>query len=216
MNEFITEFKSSKFLNFILEESPYIVKFIYITGSRLVGIIDDRSDYDIICVTEGEGVRKESDYFIKYEDKKIHWIYISHDRFFQEETHYWEYIGQNILKNLTEEHLLYVNDMFKDDVVKFIENKELLSFNGRRKLIKYFKNYIENIIEDGYIKEERYSKMLYHLCLAYYYENNIELETEFLKEIKRIRWQPVQEQYKTQCFEIIKWLKENIVDKNLF
>lgn len=216
MNEFITEFNNSKFLNFILEESPYTVKFIYITGSRLVGIIDDRSDYDIICVTEGENVRKESEYFIKYEDKMVHWIYISHDRFFQEETHYWEYIGQNILKNLTEEHLLYVNDRFKEDVDKFIENKELLSFNGRRKLIKHFKNYIENIIEDGYIKEERYSKMLYHLCLTYYYENNIELEIEFLKELKRIRWQPVQEQYKIQCFEIIKWLKENIVDKELF
>jgi hypothetical protein len=216
MNEFITEFNNSKFLNFILEESPHPVKFIYITGSRLVGIIDDRSDYDIICVIEGENVRKESEYFIKYEDKLVHWIYISHDRFFQEETHYWEYIGQNILKNLTEEHLLYVNDRFKEDVDKFIENKELLSFNGRRKLIKHFKNYIENIIEDGYIKEERYSKMLYHLCLTYYYENNIELEIEFLKELKRIRWQPVQEQYKIQCFEIIKWLKENIVDKELF
>ena len=53
MKDFIEAFKSTSYYKNIFEFSPAEIVFIYLSGSRLIDVIDNRSDYDIVIYTIG-------------------------------------------------------------------------------------------------------------------------------------------------------------------
>lgn len=219
-SQFIKDLKESKFYNLMFEEAASNVIMIYLTGSRLLDVTDDKSDYDIIVLVDDVNRRNESNYFMVYQDKKVHWIIISIDRYLNCDNYHclpsFEYLGYMQLKNLTDDNIIYKNELYTDKIVEFLNKKEFISHYGCLSVIKNLSHYVNDIYNEGKLLTHRYSKWLYHLNIAYYYYNELEIDKEYLKEIKRIKWQPVQEQYKNKCFETIKWIKENIINKNVF
>ena len=213
LNSFINDFKKSEFFNLLFEEIGSDVMCIFVGGSHLANVADESSDFDIICFVEGSNIYKCSDYYLDYKNTSAHWVWTSLDRYYSDSVNIFEYCGQYQIKNLTKDKLLYVNDKYKNEVDNLLSDVENISKAGQLRLVRYLEKYINEICEDNYIKQTKYSKKLYHLSLVFYYLNNIEVDHEYIKELKRIKWRPVRQEYLDRTFNIIRWLKNNVLDQ---
>ena len=110
-------------------------------------------------------------------------------------------------RNLNSDTILYQNKEYESQINELLSEKETISNNSCKALYNRLKELVDNIISDNAISEKNYTKMIYHLCLSAYYLNVDEPDISFLKKIKRIRWQPVSDEYKILAVERLKILK---------
>ena len=208
MNTLMNEFKESEYYQRIFKNHKIVL--LYISGSRLYGIIDERSDYDLIAIVDEDIPETRPNEFIMYEDSiKIHWYYRSLKTF-----KYLSVNGTNLnivggiqFRNLNSDTILYQNEEYESQINELLSEKETISNNSCKALYNRLSKLVDDIISDNAIVEKNYTKMIYHLCVASYYLNGDELDISFLKRIKRIRWQPVSDEYKTLAVERLKILK---------
>lgn len=218
INEFIEDFKKSEFYDYMLSESPEEIMGIYIGGSILNGASDDQSDIDLMIIIDGSaaGIRvwRENTQYLVYKDYlRMHWNWRTIDRYYTDEVHNLELCGHYMMRNLSYNNFIYINEKYKSELDKLLSDKYIISENGCRALTKALSTLICSVCEDNKILEKNYNKMLYHLSLCYYYLNNIEPDFNYIKEIKRIQYRTVRQEYLDRCIEIMHWLKENILEK---
>jgi hydroxymethylpyrimidine pyrophosphatase-like HAD family hydrolase len=108
-----------------------------------------------------------------------------------------------MMRNLSYDNFIYINEKYKSELDKLLSDKYIISENGCRALTKALSTLICSVCEDNEILEKNYNKMLYHLSLCYYYLNNIEPDFNYIKEIKRIQYQTVRQEYLDRCVEIM-------------
>ena len=208
MSILMNEFKESEYYQRIFKNNKVVL--LYISGSRLYGIIDERSDYDLIAIVDEDIPETRPNEFIMYEDSiKIHWYYRSLKTFKDLSVN-----GTNVnivggiqFRNLNSDTILYQNEEYESQINELLSEKETISNNSCKALYNRLKELVDSIISDNAISEKNYTKMIYYLCLASYYLNADEPDILFLKKIKRIRWQPVSDEYKTLAVERLKILK---------
>lgn len=214
LNVILDDFKNSEFYEMMFNDAPNEIIAIFLGGSYLNRTADERSDLDIMGIVKGDNIWTDNKNYLVWKDLIVaHWNWRSIDQYYSEDAPMYDLLGQSMLKNITEDDFIYINEKYRSEVLTLINDKDNISKVGQIRVVKFFKKLINEIITDGFIAEKNYSKILYHLCLVYYYQNNLEPNLDLIREIKRIKWQPVQQKHLDQCFEMIKWLKENILDK---
>lgn len=212
MKDFINAFKKTSYYQNLID--TYEVLGIFLLGSMSTGIIDERSDYDIMVVTLHDSFEDSSRYeHLMYKGKKVHWYRNSIKDSYNPIHNSLKVLCPIQLRNLCEDLVIYENPKYLDKLQIIYKMKNELSNLGVYRLFEIRKDYVEEILRAGKILEEHHSKYLYHLCLASYYLLDEEPDKDFLRILKRIRWQPVPDDYKQLAVERLKIYK-NYIEQN--
>lgn len=177
---------------------PYDAKAIIYGGSRMLGLENDESDFDLNILISDEELSEVKDrfnescgvsnYFVDSEtEKSIHWYYISENlnapRYFWYHDLYWEIEANFAYTKDNDNVILLVKDKeklykFYDTIYKrFKKNLILLKDNDYEKINYIIKNNFELLAMD---------KDIYHLCVISCLLNNIAFDKEKLSELKHI------------------------------
>lgn len=207
--KFIHDLQSSKYYTKLFD--MYNVVMIMLVGSRKLNITDERSDYDIVVLTTNS-ITKFPEECLMYHGKKVHWEYININDFVQElnPNRLLDIIMNITMKYTDDSNIIYTNNNYKYIIDYLINNKEKISRLGCINLYKSMQEFINKILNNNEIKQELYTKFIYHLCCASYILLDETFDTDFLKNIKRIRWQPVSDSYKQLAVERIRLANEYI------
>lgn len=209
--EFILRFKNSRFFN-LLFDKPEVV-LIALCGSRITGVTDEHSDYDITILTTNENC-KESDYRLRYNDHDVHWYYhnINHFIYTDQSLPAMNFLCPFLLGLVNESYLIYQNPKYKN-VIKYIFSiKNELCEIGGRSLYQKCLNFTQVPIEAGKINKKYYTKFWGHLILISDILNNIEINKELVLAGKRIRYKKISDQQEKLIIEKIKQLKNHILN----
>ncbi len=211
MIAFINAFKNTSYYQSLFNHHNEILG-IYILGSMSMDIIDERSDYDIVILTlDGEYIDASKYEHLIYKDRKVHWYYRSIESLFDSKhLDTQKYLCPIQLRNIREDLTIYENPKYINTLNKLYAIKDNLSKLGMYRLFEIQKTYINDVINESQILEKYYTKYLYHLCLASYYLTEEEPNKEFLRILKRIKWQPVSDVYKNLAVERLKIYKDYI------
>lgn len=201
-------------------EQGYQVDLIYITGSRLSGICDARSDIDIIIITKEDNQQEkfnDYDLLLVWKNKpeiNMHWyirdwkdiITNSRPYFINNTTGtYWNIFPEQLQKNI-----LYANPQAQETIDKYINNSSpQLRDQMIYQQIKTVKNSLYKFINLNCIPEENYSKIWYHVCmysLALQGKKPIDYKAQLLR-LKRMRWNDgLTAEDNEWAIEQIKWI----------
>ncbi len=203
-----------------LTESPYFerilqghnVIMVLMTGSRILDIVDERSDFDLMVITDE--VQREInpfEYFM-YKSKKVHWSYCPIKKLISnEDGSLLTCVGEIQFAGLREQVVLYKNPNYASVISYLFESKDTVALIGTYGFAHFQNNLISKIINGNEIRPEDYCKHIYHLCCASYFLLGDTPDKAFLLEIKRIRWKPVAEEYKKLAVERLRLLKDYIL-----
>lgn len=212
MKEFIEKFKQTSYYSRLFNTE---IIGIYLLGSRCTDIVDERSDYDITIITlNGEGIVDASKHeYLIYHGKKVHWYYRSLKDLYGTDDSYEHgngYVGAMLTRNICKDVTIYENPKYSEQLQELHSNKFKISNSAIFRLYNELEEYINDVISEKEILEKHYTKFLSHLCLASYYLSNEEPDKDFLRSIKRIKWQPVSEEYKQLAVKRLEVLKQEI------
>lgn len=206
LNDFINDFKTSKFYDLLF--SGYDVVMIYVAGSQLYGARDDRSDYDLIVLVNGDCMNEPNEY-LTYKGKKVHWYWRNVDTFIETGgTYPMRYYGNVLFGYICEDCIIYKNEKYTDRINQLLERKHEIGLNGAKLFYESQKQLVESICKKSRIDESDYTKFLGHLCVTSYYVLNEPIDKELVLKAKRIRWQPVDEDTKWKIIERLRLLKD--------
>lgn len=212
MKEFIDAFKDTSYYKNLFKDNRVIA--IYILGSRSVDITDDRSDYDLVVFTDDGTYTDASQFeYLKYKNKKVHWYFNPiQNLFYPMFSNSMRYLCALQLKNINKDVVIYENPEYSKLLQKLHEIKDELSKLAAYSLFNAKKDFIDKILAQNQITESFYSKFIYHLCCASYYLTGEELNKDFLRSIKRIKWLPVCTTYKQLAIQRLEIYKQFIED----
>lgn len=206
INEFSYELRNSKFYENLF--GSYDVVMIYVAGSQLYGARDERSDYDLIVLVNGD-CRNEPNEYITYKGKKVHWYWRNINTFIEiGNTYAMRYYGNVLFGYICEDCIIYKNEKYTDKINDLLNNKRDIAINGAKLFYNAMKPLVERICEKSRIDEFDYTKYLGHLCVTSYYVLNEPIACDVVLPAKRIRWQPVSDDTKTKIIERLRLLKE--------
>ena len=209
--EIINGLKNTSYWNkFIVTPN---VQIAYFGGSQLTGITDENSDYDIICLIDGS--EYEDSNYLMWRDKKIHFIYRPIESFentcLNSGLQLCTFTQFGELKN-NNTIFLCNNEELKN---RLLNKSDYLLKEGFEHLILQKKCIIEDIVKDSSIKEENKTKYLYHIIYAKRKLFKEEIDKEYLKNLKRIRWRKIDNKYIQMCIEDLKDISNYIKENNI-
>lgn len=206
INEFSYELRNSKFYENLF--GSYDVVMIYVAGSQLYGARDDRSDYDLIVLVNGDCSNEPNEY-LTYKGKKVHWYWRNIDTFIETgNTYSMRYYGNLLFGYISDDYIIYKNNKYADKINYLLERKHEIGLNGAKLFYESQKQLVESICKKSRIDESDYTKFLGHLCVTSYYVLNEPIDASVVLPAKRIRWQPVDEDTKGKIIERLRLLKD--------
>ena len=211
-SDFATEFQNSAFYHKLFDDQDVVM--IYIAGSRICNVIDERSDYDLIVLTNNEDQDNPSE-FLMYKDKKVHWYWRNVDTFIETGgTYPMRYYGNVLFGYICDDCIIYKNEKYTDRINQLLEHKHEIGLNGAKLFYESQKQLVESICKKSRIDESDYTKFLGHLCVTSYYVLNEPVDSSVVLPAKRIRWQPVSDEIKAKIIERLRLLK-NFIESEL-
>lgn len=180
---------SSKFSNLIFDNKPPIVAFIR-QGSAAVGLQDKDSDYDLIAYTLGFSALNFTLLFInKKTNEKLSIIF--------ENLYLWEYdidsldkgfIFLFLLANTPDENMIVLPEYEQQfwqmlDLIR--QNENLFRAAFCKQYLNVYKQFLNNDPDLNYHK----IKHLYFYLYFYAKDNNLEIYTDLITKIKRLKAQ---------------------------
>lgn len=211
-SDFATEFQNSAFYHKLFDDQDVVM--IYIAGSRICNVIDERSDYDLIVLTNNEDQDNPSE-FLMYKDKKVHWYWRNVDTFIETGgTYPMRYYGNVLFGYICDDCIIYKNEKYTDRINQLLEHKHEIGLNGAKLFYESQKQLVESICKKSRIDESDYTKFLGHLCVTSYYVLNEPVDSSVVLPAKRIRWQPVSDEIKAKIVERLRLLK-NFIESEL-
>jgi len=208
-NLFLSQIKNSSYLKRILDGKDVVL--LYIAGSRLIDIIDERSDYDLVCLTNGGERIEHDEQYLTYDETKVHWSYVPITKLIGNENgSLMSCFGEVLFSKISDEAIIYQNEKYHNLIEYLKLYKTYVGHVGSYGLEMLHRELIERILQNNELTENNYCKFVYHICYASYYLNNEEPDKDFLIKIKRIRWQPVADKYKQKAVERIRYFKHYI------
>lgn len=207
-SDFAIEFQNSEFYHKLFDDQDVVM--IYIAGSRICNVVDKRSDYDLIVLTNNEDQDNPSE-FLMYKDKKVHWYWRNIDTFIETGgTYPMRYYGNVLFGYICDDCIIYKNEKYIDRINQLIEHKHEIGLNGAKLFYESQKQLVESICKKSRIDESDYTKFLGHLCVTSYYVLNEPIDASVVLPAKRIRWQPVSDEIKAKIIERLRLLKNFI------
>lgn len=210
LNEFIDALRACPWYGKIFE-TKYPVIMLQLTGSRLYEVVDDISDYDMIAICDAEEIElTEPPICYTWKGKKVHWSYLPIKLYTEQPktATRLQNVGLSQFCHLRDEVIIYKNPEYASIIDNLITNKSIISYNGTANLYEQMEPYVNEVCEAGEIDERHYTKMLSHLCRAYFDLCAQPIDVDFLRSIKRIRWQPVPQEYKTRAVGYLRALRD--------
>lgn len=206
ISEFSDELRNSKFYENLF--GGYNVVMIYVAGSQLYGVKDDRSDYDLIVLVDGDCIYEPNEYLM-YKDKKVHWYWRNINDFVVN-GNAWAMLcyGNLLFGYICDDCIIYKNEKYTDKINDLLNNKRDIAINGAKLFCSAMKPLVERICEKSRIDEFDYTKYLGHLCVTSYYVLDEPIDCSVVLPAKRIRWQPVDDDTKAKIVERLRLLKE--------
>ena len=210
-DEFIADLTNSKFYQMLFDGKDVVM--IYIAGSRIYNVLDDRSDYDIVVITNKDDQDYPNEY-LTYKGKKVHWYWRNIDNFIETgKTYTMRYYGNVLFGYIRDDCIVYKNEAYSDKIKDLLARKKEIASNGVQLFYASQKQLVESICEKSRIDESDYTKFLGHLCVTSYYVLNEPVDPSVVLPAKRIRWQPVDEDTKGKIIERLRLLKDFIETK---
>lgn len=209
-DQLINELKETSYWDLLFRENTIIA---YFGGSELIGFKDERSDFDIMCITSNQPRSSEYSEFLMWNDKKVHFIYRSIDEI---QNFNLRSLGLTTLTQM--QALKYNNSVFLNNCPEVLD--ELLASSdeylrvGFEKMSQELSNLIEKIVTQNAINDEDKTKYLYHLVYAKRKYFKEPIEEEYLRQLKRIRWQPVEDKYIQMCIEDLKVIYSKVLNSS--
>lgn len=211
--EFIESLKNSRFFSLLFDRPEVIL--VTLCGSRVTGVTDWHSDYDITVLTTSVDCEK-SVYRLKYQNHDVHWYYQNINDFV--------YIDQNniatmnflcpfLLGLLSEDYVIYKNPKYEAVINYIFSIKQKLLEIGGVGFYNKCANIVNPIIRDGEIEEKRYTKFIGHLVLISDILNDREVDEELVLAGKRIKYKQITNEQEQAIIEKFKSLK-NYVENN--
>ena len=210
-------------------EQGYQVDLVCITGSRLSGICDARSDIDILIICKDQNEKTyfhDEDLLLVWKNKpsiNMHWylcswndiISINRDGFIHNTSGCcWHSFHTQLQKNI-----LYTNPVTQEMIDKYINNNDVTLRNHLLyKAIAIVLPLLRMFVELDTIPEKNYSKIWYHVCmysLILQGKEPIDYKEQLLYA-KRMRWNGVNTEKIKWMMEQIKWVVDwydNFEDK---
>ena len=212
--QFMNDIKASPYFERIVGGHDVIM--VSLTGSRLIDITDERSDFDLIVVTNDNEREEYVSEYLKYYSKKVHWHYVPVTKIIaNEDGNLLTCNGEVEFIGLEASKILYVNPKYLKVVSFLLESKATIATVGAYGLVRFHNELIDRILAANEIKPESYCKYIYHLCFASYVLLSEEPQASFLTAIKRIRWKPVSDEYKALAVERIRLLRDYVAEHPL-
>ena len=112
--------------------------------------------------------------------------------------------------NITDDVIVYSNTEYEAVCKLLISNKNSIAANGVNRVCEHYSQLINSVVEAGKVLPQHYSKILAHLCvtsLAVTGEQLCDETRDFIRQLKRIRWQPVSDEAKSWCVTRLTMLK---------
>lgn len=205
--KFINDLRSCPYYERIFKGHNVIM--LYLSGSRLIDVTDERSDYDLVALTsDGERIEHPNE-FLTYKGVKVHCSYIPITKFVSNaDGSLMSCFGLTLFSNLQNDMILYENPSYQSVINYLKNNKNAVSLVGMYGLAKFHRKLINDVVSAGEIEEKHRCKFLYHLCYASYLLLCETVNKTLLSKIKRIRWQEVEEEYKAAAVERIRLFSE--------
>ena len=208
LSKFIEELRQSKYYANIMGNHNVIL--LYVSGSRIIDITDERSDYDLVAVVD-ESVSVKTEEFLTYNGRKVHWYYIPLTEFIAGKGRdSLRGYGAVLFANVKDETVIYVAPSYESVCKMLIDNKEAIATNGCINVCMRYSCLIRSVVEAGEILPQHHTKILGHLCvtsLAVTGEKLTDETRDYVRQLKRIRWQPVSDEAKRWCVERLTMLK---------
>lgn len=208
--DFIDSFKKTSQYKELLDKHNVVM--IFICGSRLIGAIDDRSDYDLVVLTDSNDI-----YFSKtqwtYLDKKVHWYCLpvanyKYPKRVEENINSRTliYCGHAYFSLLKEDLIIYENDNYKDLISEIKQKSKENAIIGAKYCYETNKNYI-NLLINNINDTAWHSKLIYHFCNLSFIVLNETIDVDFANEVKRIRYKAVSDACKERIVARLTLLK---------
>lgn len=210
MKEFINEFMKSPYLNKYISTAAELenVIGIYIAGASCLGVEDEYSDYDVVVLTAKPLANKKffEEYVrLKYKGRPLHWYY-------DDISYLFDVSDANDIKTLGKVQFskwfrittIYENPKYLDLIVKLDSIKTSISTLACYAFLESHKTLINKLISQNCILKEDYTKIIYHCCFASSYLTGYPISADCLKELKRICWSPVKQEYKELAIQVLR------------
>lgn len=213
MQEFIEEFRQTPYYDALI--APENVIAIFVTGSRACGTNDERSDYDLQIITADDkgkfdDVGKRC--YLRWNGIFVHWYITPLSLWAKPEYNsLFLYGGVNALMLVRPEAVIYENPKYPDALSTLRRQVAEIYDAAVCNFYHWAERYINEILSVGEIPERLYSKKIYHLCLSSYLLTGDDPDIEFLRKIKRIRWQPVSDEHNQLAVRRLQKLKDTVV-----
>ena len=212
--KFINELTTSPYYNRIFDGHDVIM--ISLTGSRIIDITDELSDYDLVVITNDKEREDCVSEFLTYYSKKVHWHYIPITKLIaNEDGNLLSCIGEVEFIGLNEQKIIYANPKYLNIINFLIEKKNVIALVGAYGLVRFHDGLISKILNANEIKKENYCKYIYHLCFTSYVLLSETPNKNFLSDIKRIRWRTVSDEHKSLAVERIRLLYNFVAEHPL-
>lgn len=212
--QFINDLKASPYYKRIFNGHDVIM--VSLTGSRLIDITDERSDFDLIVITNDKEREEYVDEFLTYYSKKVHWHYVPVQKLISnEDGNLLTCNGEVEFVGLCEQKIIYADTKYYGIIKYLIENKNTVALVGAYGLVRFHSDLIYRILSANQIKQQDYCKYIYHLCFASYVVLEEKPDKSFLANIKRIRWRNIPDEYKNLAVERIRLLSNYAAENPL-
>lgn len=211
--EFVTKLQNSAFLNLLFDKPEVIL--VVLCGSRITGIVDDHSDYDITILTTNENC-EESDYRLRYNERDVHWYYHNINKFVY--TNLSEpamnFLCLFLLGFITEDYIIYRNPKYEKMIEGIFSVKKQLRELGARMFYTKCKEIISTPLKDNKIEKKYFSKFWGHLVCMYYALTNQPINAELVLAAKRMRYRELNPQQEVDIIKCVKKVKEYMEFEN--
>lgn len=216
-DETIQAFKKTAYYNQLIADPNLIL--LYVGGSRIVGVSDEQSDYDLCAIMKSTD-HKSTTGVLQWRrgDAHLHIYNENLDQFFCTEDWYYA-VGMLNQAYLTEEDILFANPQHEKLVKFIIENKKKVGIIGAYRLALTFERLIDRVLSLNYLDQQSLTKRLYHLLVSYSLLTNSPLDIDFVKKVKYCKTQPLNEADTQELILIlqkfINYVSENPLDIEL-
>lgn len=205
----LKKIKGHKYFKKILEDDPDI---IILTGSLLLNLEDEHSDIDLLFLFENKNHLIESqtfsDYRIKFRGRFIDTFYRGIDYINLDFLNIYKstlsLLGGVQMSLIKESHIIYIKEGKEYLKEKILKEKRKIS---EKYIVEFIKKNI-NEVKKHLEGEVFNSKFLYHLCYISHMLDNTKFNIEYLKKIKRIKYNGVSKDVLNYTNERLNIIKE--------
>ena len=202
---------ASDILKFICNNQKVLA--IALVGSRSIGVVDQRSDYDLLVITDDIdiSINNKLDCYIVYNNEiGIHWYQYSKNLLFDIERprailefcSFWQLSAEKFIAIWDTNFI----ETLKKSIIKTLDIACIKFYNN------IYKSTINQVLEGNELPK---TKLLYHLCVVSHFLDKTELNYKLLNELKRIKYIEVSEECRAYCIERVQLVK-NIAEEGTY